>query len=169
MSAPEANAVSQHNPEATAAAASSVGWRNCCSRERPLRPQSGRWDGLQRTTAMPNVRFLFHFVEWNRRRSVQVDARENLMTPMPYKLFTKSAQSSGPENIDYERPLPGLLAAGPVNSPSRITLENNGKIRPQPDRENAFAGPSGGGSGPDVQPSPLIGYGSGPGRGYSVH
>jgi len=33
---------------------------------------------------------------------------------------------------------------GPVNSPSRITLENNGKIRPQPDRENAFAGASGG-------------------------
>ena len=32
----------------------------------------------------------------------------------------------------------------PVNSPSRITLENNGKIRPQPDRENAFAGASGG-------------------------
>lgn len=29
-------------------------------------------------------------------------------------------------------------------SPSRITLENNGKIRPQPDRENAFARASGG-------------------------
>ena len=29
-------------------------------------------------------------------------------------------------------------------SPARITLENNGKIRPQPDRENAFARASGG-------------------------
>jgi hypothetical protein len=32
----------------------------------------------------------------------------------------------------------------PVNSPSRITLENNEKIQPRPDRENAFAGASGG-------------------------
>ena len=32
-------------------------------------------------------------------------------------------------------------------SPSRITLENNGKIRPQPDRENAFARASGGAGG----------------------
>jgi hypothetical protein len=31
-----------------------------------------------------------------------------------------------------------------VLSPSRITPENNGKIRPQPDRENAFARASGG-------------------------
>ena len=63
---------------------------------------------------------------------------------MTCKLFTKSAQSSGPENIGPERPLPGLLAPRPVLSPSRITLENNGKIRPQPDRENAFARASGG-------------------------
>ena len=58
--------------------------------------------------------------------------------------FTKSAQATGPENIEPERPLPGLLAPRPVLSPTRITLENNGKIRPQPDRENAFAGASGG-------------------------
>ena len=37
-----------------------------------------------------------------------------------------------------------LPGRGPVNSPSRITPENNGKIRPQPDREIAFAGASGG-------------------------
>ena len=35
-------------------------------------------------------------------------------------------------------------------SPSRITLENNGKIRPQPDRENAFARASGGGNGTGI-------------------
>ena len=58
--------------------------------------------------------------------------------------FTKSAQSSGPENVDPERPRSGLPAAGPVLSSSRITLENNGKIWPQPDRENAFARASGG-------------------------
>ena len=28
------------------------------------------------------------------------------------------------------------------------------KIRPEPDGENAFAGASGGGNGPDIQPSP---------------
>ena len=66
---------------------------------------------------------------------------------MAYKKFTKRAQSTGPENIGPERPLPGLLAAAAVLSPLRITLENNGKIRPQPDRENAFAGASGGDEG----------------------
>ena len=38
----------------------------------------------------------------------------------------------------------GRSALAPVNSPTRITLENNEKIRPQPDRENAFARASGG-------------------------
>ena len=34
-----------------------------------------------------------------------------------------------------------------VDSPSRITLENHEKIRPEADVENSFAGTSGGGSG----------------------
>jgi len=42
----------------------------------------------------------------------------------------------------------------PVLSPSRITLENNEKILPQPDRENTFVGANGGGDGSDVGPSP---------------
>ena len=63
------------------------------------------------------------------------------------------AQSSGPENINPERPLPSLLATGEVFSRTRITLENNGKIRPEPDGENAFARASGGGDGPNIQPS----------------
>jgi hypothetical protein len=54
--------------------------------------------------------------------------------------FTKTAQATALENIDPERPLPDLLALQPVLSLSRITLDNNEKIRPQPDRENAFAG-----------------------------
>ena len=66
---------------------------------------------------------------------------------MLYKLFTKSAQATASENIGPERTLPGLLAPEQVNSPSRITLEKNGKIWPQPDRENAFAGASGGAEG----------------------
>ena len=61
--------------------------------------------------------------------------------------FTETGQSTGPENIGRERPLPGLLAPGSVLSPSRITLENNEKIRPQPDGENAFVGASGGAEG----------------------
>ncbi len=43
-----------------------------------------------------------------------------------------------------ERPLPGLPAPGAVLSPSHITLENNAKICPRPDRENAFARAGGG-------------------------
>ena len=61
--------------------------------------------------------------------------------------FTKLAKATGPENIGPERPLSGLMAQGPVLSLFRITFENNGKIRPQPDRENAFAGASGGDEG----------------------
>lgn len=50
--------------------------------------------------------------------------------PEAYKKFTKSAQSSGPENIGPERTLSGLPTPMAVNNPSRITLENNRKIRP---------------------------------------
>jgi len=55
--------------------------------------------------------------------------------------------------MGLEGPLPGLLPLGAVLSPSRITLENNGKIQPQPDRENAFARASGGGDATGIQPS----------------
>ena len=91
-----------------------------------------------------NVRSLFHLAERHRDRSVQVETEESPVFPEVYKLCTKSAQSSGPENIGPERPLPCLLAPEPVLSLSRLTLENNEKIRPRPDRENAFAGASGG-------------------------
>jgi hypothetical protein len=37
------------------------------------------------------------------------------------------AQFTGPEKMGPERPLPDLLAQGPVNSPFGITLENNEK------------------------------------------
>jgi len=76
---------------------------------------------------MMGVRFLFHLAGCDWRRSVQVAFTQNAYSSIAYKLFTKSAQSSGPENIRYKRPLPGLLAPGSVLSPSRITLENNGK------------------------------------------
>jgi len=67
--------------------------------------------------------------------------------------FTKTAQATGLENIGLRRPHSGHLALRPVLSPSHITLENNGKILRLPDRENAFAGASGGGDGPEIQPS----------------
>lgn len=51
---------------------------------------------------------------------------------------------TGPENIGPERLLSGILAAEPVLSPSRITLEDNEKIRQLPNRENAFAAAGGG-------------------------
>jgi len=64
------------------------------------------------------------------RRSTQCLRLKNDYNPEPYKLFTRFVQSSALENIGPERPLPGHLAAGAVLSPTRITLENNGKIRP---------------------------------------
>jgi hypothetical protein len=61
-----------------------------------------------------------------------------------YGLNTECAQSRDPENVGLKRTCPAALARTPVQSPTRITSENNGKIRPQPDRENAFARASGG-------------------------
>ncbi len=49
--------------------------------------------------APANVRFMFHLANGDRRQSVQVDIEETLIAPIAYKLFTKSAQSSGSENI----------------------------------------------------------------------
>ena len=126
-------------------------WRN--RSEFTLSPQLGHRHWLQRTAALAKVRCVFLHCERDQSRSVLIDAGENHISPISYKLFTKSAQSSGPENITLERPLPGHLAAWPVLSPTRITLENNGKIRPRPDRENDFAGASGGGDGSNVEPS----------------
>ena len=65
---------------------------------------------------------------------------------MACDLLTELVQSSGPENIGSERALSGLLAPREVNSLSRITLENNEKIRPQPDWEKLFNRLSGGGT-----------------------
>ncbi len=57
------------------------------------------------------------------------------------------------ENIGSERTLPGLLAPTPVNSPSRITLENNGKIRPRRTWEKLSSRASGGGNATGGEPS----------------
>ncbi len=46
-----------------------------------------------------------------------------------------------------ERTPRALLAPSPVLSPSCITLENNGKIRPKADREKRFSRASGGETG----------------------
>jgi Flp pilus assembly pilin Flp len=43
-----------------------------------------------------------------------------------------------------------------VPNASRTTLKNNGKIRPRPNGENAFARASGKASGPDAEPSPFV-------------
>ena len=72
---------------------------------------------------------------------------------MTYSCSPEQPRLTGPENMATERTLSTFSALGAVNSPTRITLENNAKIRPQPDRENAFARASGGGNGTAVQPS----------------
>ena len=66
-----------------------------------------------------------------------------------------TARLAGPENFGGERMLVGLPTLAAVNGPTRITLEYNGKIRPQPDRENGFSRACGGGNATDVEPSPL--------------
>ena len=63
------------------------------------------------------------------------------------RLYTRPVQSRAPENGSHGRPHSDLWAQRPVLSPSRITPGHNGKIRPQPDRENSFAGMSGGETG----------------------
>ena len=75
------------------------------------------------------------------------------MSSVSWKEFTKSAQATGPENIGPERTRLAFLALKAVDSPSRITLESNGKFRPQPDRETPFARTNGGGNGTGFQPS----------------
>ncbi len=66
---------------------------------------------------------------------------------MIYNLNTQTAQSTGPENIGPERTPLALLSPSQVNSPTRINLENNEKIRPEPDREKLFNRLSGGETG----------------------
>ena len=73
-----------------------------------------------------------------------IHAQKTNEITIAYGFSLNDPQSRASENTELERTLPGFLAAGLVNSPRRITLENNGKIRPQPDRENAFARASGG-------------------------
>jgi len=48
---------------------------------------------------------------------------------MSIRNFTKTAQSTGPENIGPQRTLPSRLSPRPVKSPVRITFENNKNIR----------------------------------------
>ena len=61
-----------------------------------------------------------------------------------YRPYTGVVQLRGPENIGLQRTIPAAASKSPVQSHLRITLENNEKIRPEPDRENAFARASGG-------------------------
>ncbi len=90
------------------------------------------------------MRCPFHHIERDPLRSAWLWLPKSCKNISTCKKFTESAQSLGPENTGPERLLPDLLAPRPVNSPTRITLENNGKIRPQPDRENSLAEASGG-------------------------
>ena len=97
--------------------------------------------------------------QWRPHAKRQFEQRSSLATDYSsenqwFESCSPEAQRlTGPENIRLERTRMRLPGRGPVNSPSRITLEYNGKIRPQPDRENAFAKASGGGEGTAGDPS----------------
>ncbi|MAI91751.1 MAG: hypothetical protein CBB65_15035 [Hyphomonadaceae bacterium TMED5] len=68
-----------------------------------------------------------------------------------YRPYTGVVQLRGPENIGLQRTIPAAASKSPVQSHLRITLENNEKIRPEPDRENAFARESGGASATGIE------------------
>ena len=70
------------------------------------------------------------------------DSPEGRRPGCPALEFMFAVRYFGPE-----RPLLGLLLLWSVLSTSRITLEYKGKTQPTSDRENAFTGTSGGGSG----------------------
>ena len=125
--------------------------RAASERDQPCLPRTPRLHAC--LSSLANVRIQSHLTGCHWRRSDRVCAIKNHSIPETYKLCTKRAQSSGPENIGPERPFSGHLALWPVLSLFRITLEYNEKIRPQPDRENAFARASGGGDGTHVEPS----------------
>ena len=57
-------------------------------------------------------------------------AQKKIIVSIILPEFTKLTKATGPENTGPERTPLGMLTQVPVNSPSRITLENNGKIRP---------------------------------------
>ncbi len=67
-------------------------------------------------------------------------------------LVTEMPKSREAENPAIERAAFGELMRSAVKWASATTLENNEKIRPQPDRENAFARASGGEDGTQIQP-----------------
>jgi len=94
----------------------------------------------------------FHERHWH--RSVQMARATVPILSIGQGLYAECAQSRGLENIGRKRTIQAAVASTPVQNHLRITLENNAKIQPQPDRENAFARASGGGDGSDVQPSP---------------
>jgi hypothetical protein len=70
-----------------------------------------------------------------------------------YNLFTKLAQSSGPESSGPERTLSTLLALRQVNSPSRVSFRKNDKFPDTGTKRERFPRTSGGARGPDIQPS----------------
>jgi len=66
---------------------------------------------------------------------------------------TNLRQSTASENCKGKRDQKSFPDREQVTSQDAITLENNGKIRPQPDREKLFCRASGGGNATPVEPS----------------
>ena len=69
---------------------------------------------------------------------------ENAVITGSYGFTPYGPQFRASENTGPERTPGGHSLARLVERAARITPENNGKIRPKPDRENAFVGASGG-------------------------
>ena len=97
-------------------------------------------------------RFQFHLVKKDRRRNVfsvfEFSLQGNDLQPEHQNGAVIRFRENWPQESDFRH-----LDVKEVFSPSRITLEYNGKIRPQPDREKRFSRVSGGGGGTGSEPS----------------
>jgi hypothetical protein len=71
-----------------------------------------------------------------------------------YSRSPEQRRLTGLANIGAEGTLSVFPGNVPVDSATRITPENNGKIRPSQDRENAFVRASGGGGATAIEPPP---------------
>jgi hypothetical protein len=73
------------------------------------------------------VRFVFLLIERHWRRTARQHLWKSCSNPEACRQFTKTAKATGLENVGPERTRVRPSGRGPVNSPTRITPENNGK------------------------------------------
>ncbi len=108
--------------------------------------QCFRWLSAHVSRTRKAVRSQYHLNRWDQDRK----HFWSHFFFLSFQCFRKIHQSDAGNRSGESRPAENILGhpdSGAVNSPTCITPEYNEKIRPQPDRENAFAEVSGGETG----------------------